>query len=171
MARLAAKQRSTESGNACQVAAVEQKQLGSQETGALPHSSGPNAYFSQLAYQNCLPSSPSGAIMPPNVLTGAATKQRTCAFSDTLSARVPLVPLRFNRKSAYFRNLPMPAITLTTQVNAPIETVFDLSRSIDLHVESTYQTNEKAIAGCTSGLINLGDKLLGRQRTLEYASN
>ena len=79
--------------------------------------------------------------------------------------------LRFNRKSAYFRNLPMPAITLTTQVNAPIETVFDLSRSIDLHVESTYQTNEKAIAGCTSGLINLGDKLLGRQRTLEYASN
>ena len=31
---------------------------------------------------------PSGAIMPPNVLTGAATKQRTCALSDTLSARV-----------------------------------------------------------------------------------
>jgi ligand-binding SRPBCC domain-containing protein len=69
------------------------------------------------------------------------------------------VPLRFNRKSAYFRNLPMPAITLTTQIDAPIETVFDLSRSIDLHVESTYQTNETAIAGCTSGLINLGEEV------------
>ena len=53
----------------------------------------------------------------------------------------------------------MPAITLTTQIDAPIETVFDLSRSIDLHVESTYQTNEKAIAGCTSGLINLGEEV------------
>ncbi len=69
------------------------------------------------------------------------------------------VPLKFKRKSAYFRNLPMPTITLTTQIDAPIETVFDLSRSIDLHVESTYQTNEKAIAGCTSGLINLGEEV------------
>ena len=67
--------------------------------------------------------------------------------------------LRFNRKSAYSRNISMPAITLTTQIDAPIETVFDLSRSIDLHVESTYQTNEKAVAGCTSGLINLGEEV------------
>jgi len=53
----------------------------------------------------------------------------------------------------------MPSITLTTQIDAPIETVFDLSRSIDLHVESTQQTNERAIAGCMSGLINLGEEV------------
>jgi len=51
----------------------------------------------------------------------------------------------------------MPVITLTTEIAAPVETVFDLSRSIDLHVESTSQTNEKAVAGRTSGLIELGD--------------
>lgn len=51
----------------------------------------------------------------------------------------------------------MPVITLTTEIAAPVEIVFDLSRSIDLHIESTSQTNEKAIAGRTSGLIELGE--------------
>src|SRR5262245_40700007 len=48
----------------------------------------------------------------------------------------------------------MPRIHLTTFINAPLERVFDLSRSINLHQISTAQTNEKAIAGVTSGLIN-----------------
>ena len=51
----------------------------------------------------------------------------------------------------------MPKIELTTSIHAPIEKVFDLSRSIDLHMESTKQTGEKAIAGKTSGLIGLGE--------------
>jgi ligand-binding SRPBCC domain-containing protein len=51
----------------------------------------------------------------------------------------------------------MPVIQLETQIDAPIEIVFDLSRSIDLHVESTVQTNETAVAGCTTGLISFGE--------------
>jgi ligand-binding SRPBCC domain-containing protein len=51
----------------------------------------------------------------------------------------------------------MPKIELITKVNAPIAKVFDLARSIDLHMESTKQTNERAIAGKTSGLIGLGE--------------
>jgi ligand-binding SRPBCC domain-containing protein len=51
----------------------------------------------------------------------------------------------------------MPVISLETHISAPIEIVFDLSRSIDLHVESTAQTNERAVAGRTSGLIGLGE--------------
>jgi len=51
----------------------------------------------------------------------------------------------------------MPIITLATEIAAPVETVFDLSRSIDLHVKSTSQTNEMAVAGVTSGLIKLGE--------------
>jgi ligand-binding SRPBCC domain-containing protein len=47
----------------------------------------------------------------------------------------------------------MPLIELETQINAPIEICFDLSRSIDLHQFSTAKTKEKAIAGVTSGLI------------------
>jgi len=58
----------------------------------------------------------------------------------------------------------MPKIQLTTSINAPIEKVFDLSRSIDLHMESTKQTGEKAIAGKTSGLIELGETVTWRAK-------
>ncbi|MES2829474.1 MAG: hypothetical protein V4687_15040 [Bacteroidota bacterium] len=51
----------------------------------------------------------------------------------------------------------MPTIRLETSIEAPREKVFDLARSIDTHVASTAQTNEKAVAGKTSGLIELGE--------------
>lgn len=51
----------------------------------------------------------------------------------------------------------MTTITLQTKIKAPIETVFNLSRDIDIHLLSTSQTNEKAIAGKTSGLIELNE--------------
>ena len=53
----------------------------------------------------------------------------------------------------------MPIIKLETIIDAPIELVFDLSRSIDLHIRSTAQTNEIAVAGRTSGLIELGEEV------------
>lgn len=58
----------------------------------------------------------------------------------------------------------MPTIELATKINAPIEKVFDLARSIDLHIESTKQTGEKAIAGKTSGLIELGETVTWRAK-------
>ena len=51
----------------------------------------------------------------------------------------------------------MPVIKLSTEIHAPIVRVFDLARSIDLHQRSMSHTNEKAIAGRTSGLIKLGE--------------
>lgn len=51
----------------------------------------------------------------------------------------------------------MPIIQLSSEIDAPIDAVFDLSRSIDLHIESTSETDERAVAGRTSGLINLGE--------------
>ena len=51
----------------------------------------------------------------------------------------------------------MPIIKLETYIKSDIDTCFDLSRSIDLHKISTAQTNEKAIDGITSGLINLDE--------------
>ena len=51
----------------------------------------------------------------------------------------------------------MPVIELRTFIKCGIEICFDLSRSIDLHQLSTTQTNKKAIAGKTSGLINLDE--------------
>lgn len=51
----------------------------------------------------------------------------------------------------------MTRIKLTTVIDAPIERCFDLARSIDFHTKTTEQTNEKAIAGITSGLIWLNE--------------
>lgn len=51
----------------------------------------------------------------------------------------------------------MPRIELVTEINAGIETCFDLSRDIDFHARSLEHTGEKPIAGVTSGLIKLGE--------------
>jgi len=45
-------------------------------------------------------------------------------------------------------------IHLTEFIAAPVERIFDLSRSINLHQISTAETNEKAVAGVMTGLIN-----------------
>ena len=53
----------------------------------------------------------------------------------------------------------MPIINITTEINAPIEICFDLSRSIDLHKHSMEHTNEQAISGIISGLINMNESV------------
>ncbi len=58
----------------------------------------------------------------------------------------------------------MSIIRLETIINAPIERVFDLARSIDLHKISTEHTNEQAIAGKISGLINLNETVTWRAK-------
>ena len=58
----------------------------------------------------------------------------------------------------------MPHITLHTLITADQATVFDLARSIDLHTTSLEHTNERAIAGRTSGLIELGESVTWRAR-------
>jgi|SRR3569833_2033134 len=58
----------------------------------------------------------------------------------------------------------MQKIELLTEINAPVEKVFDLARSIELHVESTKHTGEHAIAGKTSGLIELGETVTWRAK-------
>ena len=58
----------------------------------------------------------------------------------------------------------MPRIVLETEIIAPIKRCFDLSRSIDLHKISTEHTNEEAIDGVTSGLINLSESVTWRAK-------
>jgi ligand-binding SRPBCC domain-containing protein len=58
----------------------------------------------------------------------------------------------------------MTEIAMITTINAPIQTVFDCARSIDIHHLSTAKTNEKAIAGKTSGLCELGDTVTWRAK-------
>ena len=58
----------------------------------------------------------------------------------------------------------MPKLEIVTEINAEIQLVFDLSRSIDLHLISTEKTKEKAIAGKTEGLIELGEQVTWQAR-------
>ena len=58
----------------------------------------------------------------------------------------------------------MSLIRLQTFIQAPAGLVFDLSRSIDLHQTSTRHTHERAIAGCTSGLIRQGQTVTWRAK-------
>lgn len=51
----------------------------------------------------------------------------------------------------------MTFLRFTTLIQAPIVRCFDLSRSIELHMLSTYKTGERAIAGKTAGLVDEGD--------------
>ena len=56
----------------------------------------------------------------------------------------------------------MTQIELSTNINAPIGKCFDLARSIDMHMVSTKQTGEEAIAGRITGLIELGETVTWR---------
>ena len=58
----------------------------------------------------------------------------------------------------------MTKIELSTHINAPIERCFDLARSIELHIESIKQTGEQAIAGRTTGLIEMGETVTWRAK-------
>jgi len=67
----------------------------------------------------------------------------------------------------------MPVIHMKTIIQAPIERVFDLARSIDAHIATSETTSEKAIAGRKTGLIEFGEsvtweaKHLGRTQRLK----
>lgn len=56
----------------------------------------------------------------------------------------------------------MTTIQLSTTIKAPIEIIFDLSRNIDVHQQSTAKSNETAIDGVTSGLINANETVTWR---------
>lgn len=56
----------------------------------------------------------------------------------------------------------MTTIHLTTKIKAPKQIVFDVSRNIDIHQKSAFKSNEKAIAGITSGLINFNETVTWR---------
>lgn len=51
----------------------------------------------------------------------------------------------------------MPFIHLTTFIAAPLERVFDLSRSVDVHKASMQARDEKVIDGVFNGLMNEGE--------------
>jgi len=58
----------------------------------------------------------------------------------------------------------MTVIDLVTDIDAPIERVFDLARDLDLHAASMSHTGEGAVAGRTTGRVEVGDTVTWRAR-------
>jgi ligand-binding SRPBCC domain-containing protein len=50
-------------------------------------------------------------------------------------------------------------VEVVTEVRAPAARCFDLARDIDFHLKSMEDTGERAVAGRTSGLIELGEEV------------
>jgi ligand-binding SRPBCC domain-containing protein len=55
-------------------------------------------------------------------------------------------------------------VRVTTEIRAPAERVFDLARDVDVHTVSMRGHGEVAVAGRTSGLLELGEDVTWRAR-------
>jgi ligand-binding SRPBCC domain-containing protein len=58
----------------------------------------------------------------------------------------------------------MRTVTVNTRIAAPPQRCFDLARSVEAHVASAGDTGERAVAGRTSGLLELGDEVTWEAR-------
>lgn len=56
-------------------------------------------------------------------------------------------------------------------ITAPVEVVFDLSRNISIHAEADKAHNLRAIAGVTSGLINLNETVTWEAKHFGFRLN
>ena len=54
--------------------------------------------------------------------------------------------------------------SLVTQINAPIDRVFDACLDVDVHTASMTASRERAVGGVTSGRLSLGDTVTWRAR-------
>lgn len=62
-------------------------------------------------------------------------------------------------RSQAYENGCLPVINLETWIKSPIDRCFDLSRDIDLHMQSTAHTSEAAVDGVTKGLIGPNEEV------------
>jgi ligand-binding SRPBCC domain-containing protein len=66
----------------------------------------------------------------------------------------------------------MPTIILKTLIKAPIQACFNASRNIDIHIDSVPKnSHESAIAGKTSGLIEIDETVTWRAKHFGFYFN
>jgi len=65
----------------------------------------------------------------------------------------------------------MALIEIKSEINTDIKTCFDLARNIDFHQESLKHSQEKAIAGKTYGLIEMGEYVTWEAKHLGFVQH
>ena len=88
------------------------------------------------------------------------------SLADKLRTSLSAAGLKLINLTHYQLSEVLSKIHLTTLINAPVERVFDLSRSINLHKISTSSTKEDAIAGVITGLISLNETVTWQAKHL-----
>ncbi|MBH0230728.1 SRPBCC family protein [Halobacillus yeomjeoni] len=53
----------------------------------------------------------------------------------------------------------MPIIQHQLYIDAPKKVCFDLARDVEIHTQTVSKTNERAVRGVTSGLLEVGDEV------------
>jgi ligand-binding SRPBCC domain-containing protein len=53
----------------------------------------------------------------------------------------------------------MPTVVVDTEIEAPVELVFDLARDVEIHCATAAFTRERAVGRITTGLLQLGDEV------------
>lgn len=89
-----------------------------------------------------------------------------CCQSRYCSGRCAAASYGVSAAEAHVRPAPeaMSRIEFSLFIAAPPARCFDLARSIELHLDSTGATSERAIAGRTSGLLELGESVTWQAR-------
>src|SRR4051812_20308265 len=78
----------------------------------------------------------------------------------------PIIIFSSSSRGSNVSALTMAIIHIETEIAAPTERVFDLARSIDAHQDSTPGTNERAVAGVTSGMLGPHEEVTWEARHL-----
>ena len=98
--------------------------------------------------------SPRSRLIPGNIPVREVTLRLTCSS---------LAPWRFLREAPSFHHLHgpppslVPLIREQLRIHAPAERCFDLTRSVDLHADSSPGIAARAVAGRCTGLSKNGD--------------
>ncbi|HEY3782657.1 MAG TPA: SRPBCC family protein [Fimbriimonadaceae bacterium] len=62
----------------------------------------------------------------------------------------------------------MPIVRVETLIDASPTVCFDLARDVDVHVQTTGRSGERAVAGVTSGKMGLGDSVTFEAKHLGF---
>src|SRR5690242_21468789 len=112
-----------------------------------------------------LPPPAAGSISPSPPPPTHPPKSPSNSSPTTPRPTAPPPPCKSGRPSKP-SGLALALIELATLIAAPRERVFDLARSIEAHQHSAARTQERAVAGVTSGLIGLNGEVTWQARHL-----
>lgn len=102
------------------------------------------------------------------VVWQANTTQEPTSCDQAIGEAGAVPPRRAAHVEGVGQTFPVPIIELITSIDAPVERVFDLCRSVDAHVATAGATGERPVGTVTTGLLGPGDRVTWSARHLGW---